>query len=533
MEDYIIDENLLKDIREPNTLPMPYPERYTKAPLKESNDYSFSNSNLNVNVYRDNRSKPCYNSPESNSNIQSSSINKIIHPSNNQLKKEMCDLESKYFNLNKLFDKCQKKLKDITEESKRLKQSNDSLIKECSLLQKTIERINAEKSSLLTQCEDSKAYSRKLESKVISGAKNQNLIEINNKLRAEIEEVNNQIILNSQNQDSLVLENGRLEKKIESLEHALSLKSKEMNLNNPNALLSYAETIERDAKSTNDLMRMQRDNELLKKSINELNEKLQELQFAKEHLTQLLVEKENNENALKEERDSIAENNTKFLKEKAKLKEYINHMQQEHSYRCDELNNYVEKINALQKELESKEKDQSDIEQLVSVYQQYKNENGVLKESTVKLEHTIARIEKEKEDLKKTNEDKTKELNEQIEEYKREKEDSVICANKAKDEIIRYQSDIVVFQKERDKYKKCLNDFVSCDGNKPISATPSKTIGKGKERMSAQQYINNTSCSNNTNSALPNVTMLDLVRKEKDKNRQILEEIRKLQEKAK
>ena len=53
----------------------------------------------------------------------------------------------------------------------------------------TNERIQNEKINNEKLLEENKNYTRKLESRLVQGAKNQYLIEINNKLRIELEEI--------------------------------------------------------------------------------------------------------------------------------------------------------------------------------------------------------------------------------------------------------------------------------------------------------------------------------------------------------
>jgi len=70
-----------------------------------------------------------------------------------------------------------------------LKSTNDSLIKELSIIQISNEKILGEKINLENILEENKNYTRKLESRLVQGAKNQYLIEINNKLRKEVDDL--------------------------------------------------------------------------------------------------------------------------------------------------------------------------------------------------------------------------------------------------------------------------------------------------------------------------------------------------------
>ncbi len=153
MNDYFVDEKLLKEFREmtlPNKEPLPYPTEKVKK---------FNN----------------------NINSQSMSTN-ATH------KKEYTDLLNKYRNLEKAHNKLSKKNTDLSDELKSLKHSNESLSKEINVLHITNEKLMGEKINSENNLEENKTYVRKLESRLVQGAKNQYLVEINNKLRKEVED---------------------------------------------------------------------------------------------------------------------------------------------------------------------------------------------------------------------------------------------------------------------------------------------------------------------------------------------------------
>lgn len=153
MNEYFVDEKLLKEFREmtlPNKEPLPYPTEKAKK----------YNQNLNSQVMSSNATH----------------------------KKEYTDLLNKYRNLEKANNKLSKRNTDISDEIKTLKHSHESLNKEINVLQITNEKLMGEKINAENNLEENKNYVRKLESRLVQGAKNQYLVEINNKLRKEVEE---------------------------------------------------------------------------------------------------------------------------------------------------------------------------------------------------------------------------------------------------------------------------------------------------------------------------------------------------------
>ena len=155
MNDYFFDVKPLKDIRQstqPNREQLTYPTEKVKK--------------LNPNL-----------------------SSKIVS-SNATQKKEYNDLLTNYRNLEKASNKLSKKNTEICEDLKSVKSSNESLSKEINVLHITNEKLMGEKINAENICEENKSYLRKLETRLVQGAKNQYLVEINNKLRKEIEELN-------------------------------------------------------------------------------------------------------------------------------------------------------------------------------------------------------------------------------------------------------------------------------------------------------------------------------------------------------
>lgn len=151
MKDFAVDEKLLKEVRDlcsPLTREE-FPEKLKKVPVRATS----------------------------------------IKISENALyKKEKNDLEHKFKNLEKNWDKVNKKNTDLIEELKLVKTSYENVKKDLNVLNLTNEKIQNEKICLEKTLEENKSYIRKLESRLLQGSKNQHLVEINNKLRKEIEE---------------------------------------------------------------------------------------------------------------------------------------------------------------------------------------------------------------------------------------------------------------------------------------------------------------------------------------------------------
>ena len=144
MNDYLVDEKLMREIKD---IPSPLPKR---------------------------------NHPNINSQKTSNQAT---------LKKELNDLEYKYKSLDKAYNKLDKKCRDLQEEIKLIKSNNENYMKEINILQITNEKMNSDKQNMESVIEENKNYIRKIESRLVNGAKNQHLVEINNKLRKEIEEL--------------------------------------------------------------------------------------------------------------------------------------------------------------------------------------------------------------------------------------------------------------------------------------------------------------------------------------------------------
>lgn len=148
MNDYFVNEKLLKEFKEITTS--------SQIPEKQKRPANYSSMQISNNA---------------------------------SFKKELSEMDHKFKNLEKAYNKLSKKYNEVQEEIKQLKFTNDSLTKELNILQISNEKILGEKINLENQIEENKSYTRKLESRLVQGAKNQYLIEINNKLRKEVEDM--------------------------------------------------------------------------------------------------------------------------------------------------------------------------------------------------------------------------------------------------------------------------------------------------------------------------------------------------------
>jgi predicted nuclease with TOPRIM domain len=148
MNDYIIDERVMKDIRD---------------------------------ATQSNKEGPPEKIPAQN--------NTMLVSRDASLKKGYNDLDHKYKNLETAYNKLEKKYNDVQEESKQLKSTCDNLFKDVNIFLITNEKIMAEKLNLETTVKENKVYIRELESRLVNDAQNQYLVEINNKLRKDLEDI--------------------------------------------------------------------------------------------------------------------------------------------------------------------------------------------------------------------------------------------------------------------------------------------------------------------------------------------------------
>ena len=271
----------------------------------------------------------------------------------NFVKNELLALENKYANLTKLFLKSEKKIKEQTEELKKLKRSNDSLIKENNIQKKSIQKINNEKSMLEKTIEENKIYISKIENKLINGVKNQFLIEQNKSLKERIDilEVENKKLMDKE--EYINNEKKTIEKQAKIIQKVMQIKTEEIqnflkneengnNENNNNDNINNNSDIENKMneeiiynigkiKNENEELKIKneiliKENDELSKKNNLLQEKVQELNFAKSTLTKMVVEKDNTINEISLQKNEDDNNIEKLKGEKNILHKLLNNM---------------------------------------------------------------------------------------------------------------------------------------------------------------------------------------------------------------
>ena len=240
------------------------------------------------------------------------------------LKNELFSLENKYDNLMKLFSKSEKKVKEQAEELKKLKNSNDNLIKEENINKKIIKKITEEKNNLMKIISENKKYISNIEKKLISGVKNEFLVEQNKTLKDKIDslEIENKKLKDKE--EYFNNEKTNIENQAKIIQKALQIKSEEIknyfkndenekNEKNINEQVIF--DISKQLKEKEDLKLLNTNLENINKEnsmkINSYKEKIQELNFAKSTLTKMLAEKEGEiNNLLKEKNDFIEQINS-------------------------------------------------------------------------------------------------------------------------------------------------------------------------------------------------------------------------------
>ena len=92
-----------------------------------------------------------------------------------------------YFIKNELFSKSEKNIKEQSVELKKLKSLNDNLKKDENINKKVIKKISEEKNNLMKIIEENKKYISNIEKKLISGVKNEFLVEQNKSLKDKLD----------------------------------------------------------------------------------------------------------------------------------------------------------------------------------------------------------------------------------------------------------------------------------------------------------------------------------------------------------
>ena len=238
------------------------------------------------------------------------------------VKNELFSLENKYDNLMKLFSKSEKKVKEQADDLKKLKNLNDNLIKEENVNKKIIKKISEEKNNLMKIISENKKYISNIEKKLISGVKNEFLIEQNKILKDKLDilEVENKKLKDKE--EYINNEKAKIENQAKIIQKAIQIKNEEIknflnsennsnNSNNTDKIINeeILYNIGKDLKEKEELKLDKENLEKINKEnetkIKTYKEKIQELTFAKSTLTKMLAEKEGIINKITNEKASL------------------------------------------------------------------------------------------------------------------------------------------------------------------------------------------------------------------------------------
>ena len=437
------------------------------------------------------------------------------------VKNELISLENKYDNLMKLFSKSEKKVKEQADDLKKLKNLNENLIKEENVNKKIIKKISEEKNNLMKIISENKKYITNIEKKLISGVKNEFLIEQNKSLKDKLDilEVENKKLKDKE--EYINNEKAKIENQAKIIQKAIQIKNEEIknflnSENNSNISNNTDKTINEEmlyniAKDLKEKEELKLDKENLE-SINKENEtkiktykeKIQELTFAKSTLTKMLAEKEgiinnitNEKASLLDEINSIKDDNKilnkkieeleidiknrddlekKRIEEEKILDEEKNNIKDfkikiqilEYSNKdlSQKLSNAENQIDILEKSLEKISQKNSKIEKL------YKD--NITQNSTFLNEVNTLKIESEKQNneynkLKITNEKNIgiiNDLNKKLHEYEKENlklisklNNQIFEKDYIENNLVKQNNKILLYsQEQEEKIKKILEE---------------------------------------------------------------------------
>ena len=311
--------------------------------------------------------------------------------------KEIKKLQNELNSLTKQFEKIDKSLKNKNEELKKIKSINDNLLKNNNNQKKIIDVLNNEKVMLNSKIISLKDYCNKMETKLISGSKNQHIIEINNKLRKENESLLNEINYNEQDKKELLKQNELLNDEIKILKKEFQsfLENRNDNENIDNNKVS--KIISELTKEKKKIKKYEEEIQKLKDDINNKDlllqkkeEEIQSLNYGKTQMTTIIAHKENEIHNLTIERDSFQQhfqecnNQLRIIKEKIK----------DYDKMKKDKNEYEETILALSNKEGAKT--QKLREQYESVIKKYINEINLLKNEKKELNKQLNEYEIEK-----------------------------------------------------------------------------------------------------------------------------------------
>ena len=335
-------------------------------------------------------------------------------------KKEIKDIKKLQNELNiltKQFSKLDKSLKHKNEELKKIKNLNENLLRENNTQKKIIDSINNEKVMLNSKIISLKDYCNKIEAKLVSGAKNQNIIEINNKLRQENESLMNQIRFYESEKDELIKNNEFLNEEISLLKKGFQSNS-ERNISNSNIdkINNKSNNKNKVNKLISELTKEKKMNQNLEEELNQLKyelnkkdlilqqkeEEIQSINYGKNQMTTIIAQKENEIHNLVIERDSFKKhyqecnNQLKNLKDKIKENAEAEQKNKESFKLKDQyealIKKYINEISSLKEEKNNLNNKFKEYENIIKEYDfELNNKNKMSKN----LEELINKIEKE------------------------------------------------------------------------------------------------------------------------------------------
>ena len=280
------------------------------------------------------------------------------------LKNELFSLENKYDNLMKLFSKSDKKVKGQAEELKKLKASNDNYIKEENINKKIIKKISEEKNNLLKIIEENKKYISNIEKKLISGVKNEFLVEQNKSLKDKLDilEVENKKLKDKE--EYINSEKNKIENQAKIIQKALKikaeeiqnfLKSEEGNKDetkkvNEGMIYDLAKDLKEKESLANEKEKLENINKENISLINSFKEKIQELNFAKSTLTKMLADKEGVINTLTGEKAELLDQINSLKEDKNVLNEHIKKLELDIKNKEDDEKKRIEEDKILNEE---------------------------------------------------------------------------------------------------------------------------------------------------------------------------------------
>ena len=332
------------------------------------------------------------------------------------IKNELFSLENKYDNLMKLFSKSEKKIKDQTAELKKLKNLNENLKNEENINKKVIKKISEEKNNLMKIIEENKKYISNIEKKLISGVKNEFLVEQNKSLKDKLDilEVENKKLKDKE--EYINNEKNKIENEAKIIQKAIQIKAEEVknflksnnNDNDINEKTINEESIYNIAKDLKEKEEIKQEKENLeiinKENLNQIKsfkEKIQELNFAKSALTKMLAEKEGIINTLTDEKSSLSDQINSLKEDKKILNNRIEELELDIKNREE-----IEKKRIEEEKIFSEEKNKikdykikiqmleyanKDLSQKLS---NSENQIGILEKSLEKISQKNAKIEK-------------------------------------------------------------------------------------------------------------------------------------------